>query len=266
MSRSGEPHETFTVGPNTVNIYHDTYADSPDEWGDEERFISAWHEYLNVKRKNWDSFEDFAEFAHPKHRESIIDLIESGRLLDFAEPKSSPANGPEDPIWRSDYLSGCSDAMETLLHAAGEEIEWENPDGIRRAEARYEPRADLQEAWNDYRAAHEKWAVFKLDISYYGGGNLRVHLGYLYDGDYSDSHGRQREPKGFVVIKREAGVDVELAARGLVETWEQYLDGDVWYYEILDANEETLESCGGYYGLAECIAEARSTAEHFSKK
>lgn len=266
MSRTGRAHETFTVGKNTVNIYRDEFADSPAEWGDEERFITSWHTHLSVKRKNWDSFEDFAEFAHPKYRESIIDFMESGHLDSPAQPTASPADGPDDPIWRSDYLNGCSDAMELLLHAAGEEIEWGNGDGRVRAEVRYSPRAELQEAWNEYRAAHSKWAVFVLDIRYYGGGNLLIGLGPRYDGDHTESNGRQREPKGFVVIKQGEGVDPELAAQGLVDTWVQYLDGDVWYYEILDENEETLESCGGYYGLEDCIAEARAIAAHIDNK
>jgi hypothetical protein len=33
-----------------------------------------------------------------------------------------------------------------------------------------------------------------------------------------------------------------------VETYDQYLTGDVWWYKIEDANGTEIDSCGGYYG------------------
>jgi len=36
--------------------------------------------------------------------------------------------------------------------------------------------------------------------------------------------------------------------QGEVETYDQYLRGDVYYYKIEDEDGEIVESCGGYYG------------------
>lgn len=46
-----------------------------------------------------------------------------------------------------------------------------------------------------------------------------------------------------------------------VEVYNQYLEGDVWYYCITDPKGEHLDSCGGMYGLDYCKKEARESAE-----
>jgi hypothetical protein len=51
-----------------------------------------------------------------------------------------------------------------------------------------------------------------------------------------------------------------------VAVFDQYLTGDVWYYNITDAKGESLDSCGGMYGLDYCKEEARGSAERLWKK
>lgn len=46
------------------------------------------------------------------------------------------------------------------------------------------------------------------------------------------------------------------AAKGYVETWNQYLSGDVWGFVIEDADGEHVDSCWGFYGLEYCKTEA----------
>jgi hypothetical protein len=36
--------------------------------------------------------------------------------------------------------------------------------------------------------------------------------------------------------------------RSEVDTYNQYITGEVYYYAITDADGEIVESCGGYYG------------------
>lgn len=266
MSRRGTPHESFKVGKYTVNILHDEHADSPAEWGDEERYIAAWHDHFSVGPRRRDTISSYSEFVHPQHREDIQELIADSLLSGSEEPAAQPFNGPTDPLWVADYLEACTDAMEALLIAAGQPVGWDNREGMKLAYDRYTVRSSLWDAWQEYKKAHAEWAVFELDVRYYGGGCLRISLEDPYIGDFSDAYGRHCEPDGLVVIKREEGVDSKKAAEALVSMWEQYLEGDVWFYEVLDENEETVESCGGYYGLDECIAEARSLAEHFIKQ
>lgn len=43
-----------------------------------------------------------------------------------------------------------------------------------------------------------------------------------------------------------------------VETYDQYLTGDVWNYSIDDGEGEVLESCCGFYGREECEKEAEA--------
>ena len=50
---------------------------------------------------------------------------------------------------------------------------------------------------------------------------------------------------------------IEEAIRGDVGTYNQYLTGDIWWYRI-ERDGETIESCGGYFGIEDCQAEANA--------
>lgn len=81
---------------------------------------------------------------------------------------------------------------------------------------------------------------------------------------------------GWWLIKREKGTwtrDAALkAAEDLCETWNQYLSGDVYGFKIFkvedgcdtedDDSMEELDSCWGYYGQEECMAEAEAIVNH----
>lgn len=47
-----------------------------------------------------------------------------------------------------------------------------------------------------------------------------------------------------------------------VETFDAYLSGQVFGYQILDFHCEVLDSCWGYFGLEDCISDAKSAAEN----
>ena len=51
-----------------------------------------------------------------------------------------------------------------------------------------------------------------------------------------------------------------------VETYNQYLQGDVWAYTIRNNKGEWLDSRGGFYGQEDCIADAKFAAEGKAKK
>lgn len=42
------------------------------------------------------------------------------------------------------------------------------------------------------------------------------------------------------------------AAASFIETWNQYLSGDVWGYVIANKDGETVDSCWGFYGKEYC--------------
>jgi hypothetical protein len=52
---------------------------------------------------------------------------------------------------------------------------------------------------------------------------------------------------------------------GEVETYDQYLTGDIYGYEIYDEEENLVDSCWGYYGQEECLKEAESIVEHIER-
>ena len=45
-------------------------------------------------------------------------------------------------------------------------------------------------------------------------------------------------------------------AEGMVETWNQYLEGDVWGYTIEDGDGDHIDSCWGFYGFETAKQEA----------
>ena len=45
-------------------------------------------------------------------------------------------------------------------------------------------------------------------------------------------------------------------AEGMVETWNQYLSGDVWGYVIEDGEQNLIDSCWGFYGFEYAKEEA----------
>lgn len=60
---------------------------------------------------------------------------------------------------------------------------------------------------------------------------------------------------------------VESILRGEVETYDSYLRGDVYGYVITDTiTDSEIESCWGFYGLADCRSEAESVlASHMAR-
>jgi hypothetical protein len=75
---------------------------------------------------------------------------------------------------------------------------------------------------------------------------------------------------GYVLVKLSEVAEgmARKCAEGLVETWNQYLSGDVWGYVITDSDGEEVESvfsCWGFYGLDACIEEAKATCPEASE-
>jgi hypothetical protein len=51
-----------------------------------------------------------------------------------------------------------------------------------------------------------------------------------------------------------------------VETYNQYLTGDVYAFCIEDGEGEIVDSCGGFYGMDYCIKEVKSQMEYYIKE
>ena len=121
----------------------------------------------------------------------------------------------------------------------------------------YEPADAAAEAESGHIPGYE---VFPLQAYIHGGVALSLgsfpcpwdsgHVGWVLvkESDHRDDFGEHGEAR-------------RRRAEALVEAWNQYLSGDVWGYVIADGDGEEVEhgSCWGFYGLDECIAEAKQS-------
>ena len=59
---------------------------------------------------------------------------------------------------------------------------------------------------------------------------------------------------------------VEKILTSEVETYSQYLEGDVYFFNIADADGEIVESCGGFYGMESAKDEVNSQIDYAIKE
>lgn len=75
--------------------------------------------------------------------------------------------------------------------------------------------------------------------------------------------------KGFALVKRQKGwtwteEKAHKVAGGIVEEWNDYLSGNVYGFEVLDKDENSIDSCWGFYGDPEksgAIDDAKAYAD-----
>lgn len=60
--------------------------------------------------------------------------------------------------------------------------------------------------------------------------------------------------------------DREKYARGALETYTQWCNGDVWGYKVFDDDDEEVDSCWGFFGYEYAEQEAKSAMEYFEKE
>lgn len=86
---------------------------------------------------------------------------------------------------------------------------------------------------------------------------------------------------GFIFVSKDKvkkeyvkDIRVEDILKGEVETYDQYLTGDVWGYKIYEVttcdhgheHEELVDSCWGFYGEEECRSEGESIMKYHMEK
>lgn len=119
--------------------------------------------------------------------------------------------------------------------------------------------SDPEEILNRWKGTH--W-IFPLEAYIHGG----VVLSFGREGNFPD---RQFDVSqlGFIFASKKEwrlSAKARKAAASLIETWNQYLGGEVYGY-VVDPDGED-ESCWGFYGLEYCIEEAKGVAEHVAKR
>jgi len=167
---------------HNINVYHDTDADSPDTWSDEEVFLIYDHRQFFVERKGFE----------PKE---VFESIQAGKKL---------------------YKGYHVYPVYAYIHSG----------------------VCLSLGNNTYPFT-DRW-----DVSF----------------------------SGFALVKREGSYTLKQAykqAEGLIETWNQYLQGEVYGYAVEDLNGEEVESCWGFYGAPESsglLDDAKSIVDSMVKE
>ena len=68
------------------------------------------------------------------------------------------------------------------------------------------------------------------------------------------------------VVTKKMREQAENVLRGEVETYDQYLTGEVYGYIIEDEDGNELDACWGFYGEECCLEEAKSSADYWAEK
>lgn len=112
---------------------------------------------------------------------------------------------------------------------------------------------------------HRKYHIFGLEAYIHSG----VVLALSREGNFCD---RQWDVSqlGLVFVSKaewKTRIKAREAALGLIETWNDYLSGNVYGYIVEDPNGNHLDSCWGFYGDYNdyALKEARSIAEYHYK-
>ena len=132
-------------------------------------------------------------------------------------------------------------------------------------------------SWAELRQAlvkdHDPAVILPLRLYDHSGITMSTSTGYPYNDRWDAgqvgfifiSKRRVREAYSKKSISKKLKDKVETYLVGEVETYDQYLRGDVYWYSI-SKDEEDLDSCGGYYGYGDCLDEAKAVVDYYIKK
>lgn len=143
-----------------------------------------------------------------------------------------------------------------------------NPDGRGAVKNRFHrDDFDSMEQFARYLSLVEK-AVCILPLTVYEHSGITMYVGGKHDYPF-DSAGWDTTVVGFIYVTAEDGVPedkVEEALRQEVQVYASYLEGEVYWWCVLDSDGELMESCGGYVGDIDYVRqEAKETAEALAK-
>jgi hypothetical protein len=109
-------------------------------------------------------------------------------------------------------------------------------------------------------AVFDPFHVFLLEAYIHSGVRLYLSGGCKVDRAFDVSQ------VGAVLVARAEWPDAEKAreaAKGLIETWNQYLNGDIWTLSVTDPEGNELDGpCGGFYGYYYTIEEGKSLVDN----
>lgn len=124
---------------------------------------------------------------------------------------------------------------------------------------------ECRNAMLDNKAFLKGYYIFPVSI--YDHSGIALSLGTSHGWDYSNycAFLCVKRMKGWSWAKRQA----EKRASNLVDTWNEYLSGEVYGFVSEDEDGEQIDSCWGFYGedgIKEAIAEAKDVIDYEIEK
>ncbi len=137
--------------------------------------------------------------------------------------------------------------------------------------------------FEDLNDEFDKYHIFQVNAYIHSGVALSLHKDYPFNDKWDTS------TTGYILVDKNLASKVELditikskypekafyLAEGLIETWNQYLSGDVWGYEISktttceccgNEDKQVVDSCYGFYGKEECENEGNYSLKILNKE
>lgn len=219
-----------------IKIVHDDNINSPKDWGDNSLFLVGYNSH---------SFWVEAPKVYRKDKEGKRVEGDTGRLM-FSKEDLQRYFSPEKvcPSCESDYIEAISESNFGLkktykCKACGK---------VFKRVKELSP-----EVFKNYH-------VFTLSAYIHSGVRLYLGTGKVCQWD-SGVVGAVLVSKEEFKTEAKAGK----VAEGLLETWNDYLSGNVYGFIVEDKNGNHLESCYGFYGDYEkdggALVEARSIVD-----
>lgn len=117
---------------------------------------------------------------------------------------------------------------------------------------------ETESYFEDLNDEYDKYHIFQVNAYIHSSVSLSLGREYPFNDKWDTS------TTGYVLVSKELEKNIEgaqKAAESLIETWNQYLIGDVWGYEVSkitkceccgNEDKQIVDSCYGFYGKEEC--------------
>lgn len=192
-----EEHKDYKLkSGNILRVIQDENSKSPDSWENQDLFLVYDHRQFSVKREGFEPRD-------------IFDYLNSKEPVKPTEDEFKDENG---------Y------------------IDYEDYDNAIN---------DYQMSYNDYAESinleYNNYYIFEVDTYIHSG----VHLSLANTANYPDRRW-DVSTTGYVLVKKDLAYNIEQlddeqlkedkakeCAKSLIKTWNQYLSGDVWGFQVM---------------------------------
>lgn len=290
--------DTIEYKGYTIEIISDENAENPRAAWDNVGTMVCWHNRYDLgDSESWKGIDGKMKYQNlSKNYNEPIDLLYELAGLDREEAKKAnyykqilkkfkdskyyerdqrdKYNNGKDLICDNEYLKIIEEVETGTNHSDWEKDNWQYQIGNYLSKEKYyiECNEDDMDYADLYKAIDEKGTVI-LPLYLYDHSGITMSTS-------SFSCGWDSGQVGWIYITKQQieaeGWTTEQAKKyleGEVETYDNYLTGNVYGYKVIkedeDGDEEDLDSCWGYYGDPEksgCIEEAKNTVDYYCKK